>query len=134
MTVSSVNRDRNVTFLRTFVLLWFTLLPEAAPAETFLLMAEEDGCVWCARWNAEVGDAYAKTAEGDAAPLRRYDIRGDLPDGVDLAMRVRFTPTFILVRQGREVDRIEGYPGEEFFWGMLEMMLERAGVPVDRNG
>ncbi len=123
-----------MTFLRILLMVWFALLPAKATAETFLLMAEEDGCVWCARWDAEVADAYPRTVEGDAAPLRRYDIRGDLPEGVELAMPVRFTPTFILVREGREVDRIEGYPGEEFFWGLLGMMLERAGVPFDRNG
>ena len=28
-----------------------------------------------------------------------------------------------LVDDGRELSRIEGYPGEDFFWGLLEMML-----------
>ena len=42
-------------------------LPFAAQSEAVLLMAEEDGCIYCARWNAEVGDAYDKTAEGKAA-------------------------------------------------------------------
>lgn len=105
-------------------------LPALGPAETRLLMAEEKGCPWCARWNAEVGDAYAKTDEGRAAPLLRYDIHGTLPEGVTLARGVYFTPTFILVIDGTEVARMEGYPGEDFFWGLLNRMFEEARVEV----
>ena len=109
-------------------------LPVAAAADTALLMAEEPGCIWCARWNAEVGDAYEKTAEGRAAPLQRYDIDAGPPDDVDLARRVVFTPTFILVRDGQEIDRIEGYPGEDFFWGLLNIMLEKADISLGTTG
>lgn len=105
-------------------------LPVLGSAETRLLMAEEKGCPWCARWNAEVGDAYAKTDEGRAAPLLRYDIHGALPEGVTLARGVYFTPTFILVIDGTEVARMEGYPGEDFFWGLLNRMFEDAQVEV----
>ena len=105
----------------------------AAPviADPVLLMAEEDGCYWCARWNQEIAHIYPKTAEGRAAPLLRYDLHGEKPDVV-FDSPVRFTPTFILVEDGRERGRIEGYPGEDFFWGLLAMMFERAGVPLDQ--
>jgi hypothetical protein len=43
---------------------------------------------------------------------------------VDLARPISFTPTFVLVEDGRELARIEGYPGEDFFWGLLGMLLE----------
>jgi hypothetical protein len=33
---------------------------------------------------------------------------------------VRYSPTFVVVMDGREIGRIEGYPGEAFFWGLLE--------------
>ena len=112
----------------TLLLLW-SPLPLAA--ETFLFMAEEDGCVWCARWNKEISHIYPNTAEGRAAPLFRFDISEPSPRDAKLASRVRFTPTFILVRDGFE---IEGYPGEDFFWPLLAMMLERANVPLDGPG
>jgi hypothetical protein len=35
------------------------------------------------------------------------------------------TPTFVLVHEGEEVGRLRGYPGDEFFWGLLGGMLER---------
>ncbi len=103
-----------------------TLLP-AAPARATgaaeLVMVEEHGCMWCARWDAEISAVYPKTEAGRAAPLRRIDIRERRPDDIAFARPVTFTPTFVLVRDGVEVSRIEGYPGEDFFWGLLEMHI-----------
>lgn len=107
------------------------LVPLATLAEPRLLMAEESGCYWCARWNEEISHIYPKTAEGQAAPLERFDVRGKHPE-VEFAKRVHFTPTFILVDDGKELGRIEGYPGEDFFWGLLGMMFERAGIPLEQ--
>ncbi|MGR3514489.1 MAG: thioredoxin fold domain-containing protein [Paracoccaceae bacterium] len=106
----------------------------AASAEPVLLMAEEDGCYWCERWHEEIAAVYPKTPEGKAAPLQRFDLYGEHPEGVAFATRVTFTPTFILVDEGVELGRIEGYPGEDFFWGLLGMMLDRAGVAVGETG
>ncbi len=109
------------------------LLPLATAAEPVLLMAEEDGCFWCAKWNEEIAPIYPKTAEGRTAPLERYDIHDGYPD-VTFSKSVHFTPTFILVDEGTEVGRIEGYPGEDFFWGLLGMMFEKANIPLDQTG
>ena len=35
---------------------------------------------------------------------------------------------------GNEVSRIEGYPGEDFFWGLLGRMLSDAKIPVAQGG
>ncbi|MCK7615349.1 transcriptional regulator [Roseibium sediminicola] len=101
-------------------LVW--VLP-AASAE--LIMLEQPGCVWCKRWNEEIGSAYPKTAEGARAPLRRVDITGAWPEDLDKVAKERLTPTFILVSDGVEIDRLRGYPGEHFFWPLLAAMLEK---------
>lgn len=113
------------------MVLW---MPVPGLAETVLLMAEEDGCIWCERWDAEISHIYPKTDEGKTAPLVRYDLQGEPPDGVDFKKRVLFTPTFILVQDGVEVGRIEGYPGEEFFWALLGMLLEGAEITMNTTG
>ena len=100
-----------------------------ALAETRLMMAEEPGCIWCARWNAEIGPIYDKTGEGAAAPLLRVDLTGPIPDEIVLARAVNFTPTFILLRDSQEIARLEGYPGEDFFWALLAQMLTVNDVP-----
>ena len=97
--------------------------PRAVAAE--LLMFEEKWCHWCDRWNEEIGVIYHKTTEGRIAPLRRVNIHGKFPDEIVLVSRPQYTPTFVLVDKGREIGRIEGYPGEDFFWGLLARLLER---------
>lgn len=114
--------------------LFSVLLPISAKAETVLLMAEEHGCYWCERWNEEIAHIYPKTAEGRSAPLERYNLHDGTPEGITLEKRVAFTPTFLLIEDGKEVGRIEGYPGEDFFWGLLTMVFERAGIPMDQTG
>lgn len=100
----------------------------AAPvaAETRLLMGVEDGCMWCARWEAQIGPIYPKTTEGEMAPLWQVDINDPLPSDVTLDRPMVFTPTFVVLEDGVEVGRIEGYPGEDFFWGFLGQIL---GLP-----
>ena len=109
----------------------FVLSANPASAEAALVMAEEPGCMWCARWNSEIGPIYPKTSEGQAAPLRRINILEPTPDDITLARRVNFTPTFILLVDGVEQSRIEGYPEEDFFWGLLGQMLESEGIPFE---
>lgn len=88
-----------------------------------LVLVERHGCHWCERWIAEIGPAYPKTPEGARAPLRRVQITA-LPDDISFDSRPVFTPTFVLVEQGKELGRIEGYAGDEFFWFLLKQLLD----------
>lgn len=100
----------------------------AAAGQFQLLMFERDGCSYCLLWNEQIGPAYPRTAQGRAAPLERLDVKAPLPEGVTLTGRPpAFTPTFVLLDDGTEVGRIEGYAGDEFFWVLLDRMLDRAG-------
>ncbi len=119
-------------FLRSLILNILLLVSSAGAtaAETVLVMVEEKGCVWCARWDDEIAHIYPKTAEGRAAPLRRLDIHGPRPDDLVFDRRLTFTPTFVLMVDGIEASRIEGYPGEDFFWGLLNQMLARASISM----
>ncbi len=88
-----------------------------------LVMVEEEGCVWCEQWLREIGPIYPKSDEGKIAPLRRIDISDPLPDDVQVTRGLHYTPTFVLLKDGKEKGRIEGYPGEDFFWGLLAQIL-----------
>jgi len=100
----------------------------AAEARAELVMVDEPGCPYCARWEAEIGIGYAKSEEGRYAPLRR--IRKGHADLASFAP-VTHTPTFIVVHQGKEVGRIVGYPGADFFWSLLDGVLLKAGYRPD---
>lgn len=99
-----------------------------APAPAFaaeLVMFEQRHCEWCEVWDEEIGVVYAKTAEGARAPLRRVDIHEDRPDDLSDIRAGGFTPTFVVVDDGAEIGRITGYPGEDFFWPMLDQILDK---------
>ena len=116
--------------LIALALIWLAALPGRADE---LVMVDQPGCYWCETWEKEIGPIYPKTAEGQAAPLRPYMLRSETPD-VTFDRRVHFTPTFILIKDGQEQGRIEGYPGEDFFWGLLGEMLSDAQVPLQPAG
>ncbi|GGE07446.1 hypothetical protein SAMN05421774_102598 [Gemmobacter megaterium] len=99
---------------------------QALGAELELLMFEQPGCIYCARWNEDVAPEYPITEEGRAAPLRRVQLRAALPEDVTLARPVNFTPTFVLLADGVEHGRLEGYTAEDFFWPMLARMIAAA--------
>ncbi len=90
-----------------------------------LLMLEQPGCPWCKRFDEEIAPAYAKTAEGCRAPLRRVDITGPWPADLAALRPERLTPTFVLMNDGLEIVRLRGYPGDEFFWSLLDDMLAK---------
>ena len=69
-----------------------------------LVMYRRQGCPYCEAFDREI-DIHA----GDKS--------------VVLQSPIRYTPTFVLVEGGRERARIEGYPGDFFFWPRLENLL-----------
>ena len=121
-----------IRLIAAFLGVVLTALP--APALE-LIMVEQDGCHWCAVWNEEIGPIYPKTDEGRAAPLRRIDLHRPVPEDLKIGTRPSYTPTFILMKDGTEFDRLEGYPGEHFFWPMIAEMIARANgaTPVMEN-
>ena len=103
----------------------------AVQPATQLVMFEQYACEWCEVWNEQVGVVYHKTREGKRAPLRRVDIHEDMPRDLKNLKPARFTPTFVLIQNGVEIGRIRGYPGEDFFWGMLEQLMSKLPVTGD---
>jgi hypothetical protein len=123
-----------IWWIGTVAALLLVLASPLAAAE--LVMFERDGCIWCARWDREVGQLYATTPEGRIAPLRRVNVGAGPVNEPALANPVRYTPTFVLIDKGREIGRITGYMGDDAFWGLLGKMLadvRQSGLPTTRR-
>lgn len=108
-------------------------LPATASRAAELIMFERPGCAWCARFNAEIAPIYGKTAESRTAPLRRVDLQDPRPADLAGIDPGPFTPTFVVVQEGREIGRIRGYPGDAFFFGLLDRILSKAGSEPERS-
>jgi hypothetical protein len=104
----------------TFIVLALT---NAGAAE--LIMFEQGGCAWCETFDREIAPIYPKTAEGQRAPLRRLNIDQPLPPDLAFIEVERLAPLFVLVDGGKEIGRIRGYPGEDNFWGMLGVLINK---------
>ncbi|WP_341704903.1 hypothetical protein [Ferrovibrio sp.] len=90
-----------------------------------LVMAERADCQWCRAWHAEIGPGYPLSDEGRLAPLRRVDLDQPWPAGLPKPAGLIYTPTFVLLACGREVGRITGYPGADFFYPYMARLLDQ---------
>lgn len=99
-----------------------------------LVMFERLGCVWCLRWEREIGPIYPRTDEGRIAPLRHVSLDRGPPTGMNLAEPVFYTPTFVLMEDGREIGRITGYIGDDAFWGLLSGLVGKLPPKAGSEG
>lgn len=115
---------QTVKFLSVILMSLSALAAPALASDYRLVIVEQPGCAYCAAWNDQIAPAYPHTDEGKFAPLERADLHMGPPEGVSYARRVNFTPTFILVKDGQEITRMEGYVGEDFFWPLFARLLD----------
>ncbi|TVP71046.1 MAG: thioredoxin family protein [Rhodobacteraceae bacterium] len=98
-----------------------------AAQELRLLMIEQAGCYYCRVFNRDIAPAYMAAPEGIVAPLEHVQLRGPLPEDVTLTSQPFVTPTFILIGpDGVEIERLTGFPGEDFFWAYIGDMIRTA--------
>lgn len=98
--------------------------PGAARAAE-LLMFEQRACPFCDAFHREIEPDYARSRAGQAAPLRRVDIWQSRTGGIEGLDPAVFTPTFVLVENGREVGRLMGYPGRRYFYAEIDDLIDR---------
>ncbi len=94
---------------------------------TELLMIESEDCPYCRKFDREIADIYPKTTEGKRAPLSRHTLGDKLPEkyaDIDITSRT-MTPTFILIENNKEIDRLVGYNSDEFFWFLLSDLFNK---------
>jgi len=117
----------------TVLCLWIPLFSQTAvSASAQLIMVEETGCAFCARFNDEIAPIYPNTSEGRVAPLRRVNIDEGWPDDLLHIKSESLTPTFILIQDNQELGRLYGYQGDEFFWFLLGELLEKLKPVADK--
>jgi hypothetical protein len=109
-------------FARRFSLLAFTIavllasMPQLAFAATRLIMVTSDHCPFCRAWERDVGKVYDKSPYAPDLPLTRLQMGTTMPDDIVLDAPIVGTPTFVILRDGAEIDRQLGYETAEMFW------------------
>ncbi len=105
------------------LLICVACLANASAAQ--LLVVGSPRCPYCLAWEREIGHTYSTSEAAQKAPLRRLNIEADRPADLSRIGEVHITPTFVLVEEGREVGRIEGYTGSQSFWPRLRKLMAR---------
>lgn len=103
-----------------------------------LVMFDAEWCAFCKRFHREVGATYAESDVARVFPLRVIDIDRQQPD-FETRERVRATPTFVFVENGREIGRFSGYTSPERFYDTMRQAVEalrraRQRAPVGGDG
>jgi hypothetical protein len=119
--------------VRSFALMLAAAVLLGSPGDAAeLVMYRRAGCPWCQAWDREIGPVYGKTDIGRRLPVRLVALEGERPP-VSLKSPIIYSPTFVVVEQGVELGRIEGYPGQDFFWGLLERLVQQLPLPTTND-
>tara|TARA_B100002003_G_scaffold4091_1_gene3786 strand:+ start:134 stop:721 length:588 start_codon:yes stop_codon:yes gene_type:complete len=119
------------------ILLTFLFLLIAFPVYAFeLLMFSNPHCSYCQAFLNEVAPGYDKTEYAKYLPLKIIQVNTKMPDWIAEAMSdgrlagIRVAPTFVIWDnsgihdRGKEIARLEGYPGKEIFYESIRIFIE----------
>ena len=105
-------------FAFAFALTYAASLQTAA-ADSRLIMVTSDHCPSCQAWELNIGKVYDKSPYATSLPLTRVEIGSKMPGGVTFQKPVVGTPTFLIIQNGQEIGRQNGYHDAEMFWWWL---------------
>jgi hypothetical protein len=101
--------------------------PARSPQPTLeLVVFEHPDCTYCQVFRSRVALAYRASPHQAKAPLRFVDVTGPDADRMGLNEPVRMVPTAVMMKSGREVDRIAGYWAQDHFFKMVAHIIGRA--------
>jgi len=95
------------------------MAPAVVLADMRLIMITSDYCPFCRAWERDVGVIYYKSPYAATLPLTRIAMGTEIPSEMSFKTPVTGTPTFIILLQNEEIDRIQGYNNAEMFWWWL---------------
>ena len=102
-------------------------IPGLGKADELLYFYRHD-CAACVKFQSEMGDIYERSYL--AATVRLEPVLADGQDYVTSAgerINVQeLVPSFVLIKEGREVGRIQGYTLRSRFWLQLQALVKRS--------
>jgi hypothetical protein len=103
------------------------LTPEPAlnGARLEILVFEAQACAYCEIFRRDVAPRYRFAQLAVQAPLRFIDIGKVDVDKMGLSARLDILPTTVLMKDGREVERISGLTAAETYYRLLQYMISK---------
>jgi thioredoxin-related protein len=91
-----------------------------------LVIMEAPGCTYCGIFRRDVLPSYEASERGKVLPVRFLDVNDAGASDLDLQSPVDIVPTFIVVKDKKEVGRIPGYVGPENFYHGINHLMSTA--------
>jgi thioredoxin-related protein len=88
-----------------------------------LVVMEADGCIYCDIFRRDVLPSYETSERGKDMPVRFVDVNDIDKTGIELQSPIDILPTFVIVKDHREIGRIPGYMGPEDFFHSINYLL-----------
>lgn len=100
--------------------------PPAAATAMQLVVMEAPGCDYCALFRRDVLPSYETSERAKDLPIRFVDINDEEMTAIGLEAPVDIVPTFVVLKNNKEIGRIPGYTGPEYFFHHINYLLTSA--------
>lgn len=95
-------------------------------ANVEIVVVEVDGCLYCQIFRRDVLPSYERSARARSVPMRFVDLNDQDFAALALEAPVANVPTIVVLKDSREVGRIDGYVGPENFFHAINRLLTAA--------
>ena len=91
-----------------------------------LVVMEAPGCIYCTVFRRDVLPAYQASERAKDVPIRFLDVNDAAVNALGLDEPVNIVPTFVVLKDNREVGRVPGYVGPEAFFHTINYLMSTA--------
>lgn len=88
-----------------------------------LIVFEDDGCIYCRLFRRDVLPRYQTSRRAKSLPIHFVSVRQSEGLRRRLNAPLSVVPTFVVMRNGREIGRIDGYTGPGPFFRLIRRIV-----------
>lgn len=100
--------------------------PVAANSNVELIVVEAPGCTYCTVFRRDVLPSYQASERARSVPVRFIDVNDLAVAQLGLGSPINIVPTFVVIKNNKEIGRIPGYVGPENFYHTINYLLSTA--------
>ena len=100
--------------------------PNAKSSNLELVVLEAPGCTFCTVFRRDVLPSYQSSEQARSVPVRFLDVNDSAVEQLGLDGPINIVPTFVVLKNNKEIGRIPGYVGPENFYHSINYLLSTA--------
>ena len=100
--------------------------PAAINGNVELIVVEAPGCTFCTVFRRDVLPSYQASERARSLPVRFIDVNDLAVAQLGLDSPINIVPTFVVIKNNKEIGRIPGYVGPENFYHTINYLLSTA--------